>query len=336
MPDFHAIIPAGGVGSRLWPVSTQTRPKFLLDLNGRTMLEETIRRLAPLAQHITVVTGSAHRSKVEAIASAYGSMVDVIAEPSPKNSMGAIGLAAMLAYVNDPDCIVGSFAADHVIADQQHFEQRVQRAIDVAQLGYVVALGVKPRYGATEYGYCQRAGRLESVDFKAYELERFVEKPTLKRAKKYVASGRFFWNAGMYIAKASMLRSTMKRYNRDAYAMLKKIVDSWDGGVDAWQEYWERLPAEPIDTVIAEPAAEEGHMALVPMGNIGWDDIGDIAALLRISGIKGAATISCDAAGKVRVTPADDGDRNTIYIDTPDVQMTTSRTTLDEVRQMRK
>lgn len=350
MAKFHAIIPAGGVGTRLWPLSTPERPKFLLDVtdSGKTLLEQTIERLCPIADRMTIVTGVATYDDVKKVAAQFSTTedgtsvhrpIDVIAEPEAKNSLAAIGLATLIAHKLDPDCIVGSFAADHVIDDVKQFHQRVQRAIQVADSGYIVTLGVKPRYAATQFGYCQRGSRLDDVDFKAYELERFVEKPQKKRAKKYISSGNYFWNAGMYISKASVLRKNIKRYCDKTYDILSTIVDMLP--LDSIEhmtippELWRDLPSVSIDTALAEPAAIDERVAVVPTGKIGWDDMGDLEALLRYHNIKGPLSIRLDNE-RVHVEKIDyDDDKKAVYIDAPQAQISTSRDTLGDIVHMR-
>ena len=159
IPGFWAVVPAGGAGTRLWPLSRAGHPKFLLDLtgSGRSLLQTTVDRLEPLtAERVVVVTGAAHAEAVRAQLPGLGAS-QVLAEPSPRDSMAAIGLAAAVIERLDPDAVIGSFAADHVIPDQGAFEAVIREAAAVARDGHLVTIGVEPTWPATGFGYI-RAG----------------------------------------------------------------------------------------------------------------------------------------------------------------------------------
>src|SRR5689334_7743506 len=152
---FWAVIPAGGAGTRLWPLSRSSSPKFLHDLtgSGRSLLVETHERLAPLAgDRFVVVTGAAHHAAVSAQLASLGSDA-VLAEPSPRDSMAAIGLAAALLERRDPEAVMGSFAADHVIADRAAFGACVETAVEAARAGWLVTLGIEPTHPSSAFGY---------------------------------------------------------------------------------------------------------------------------------------------------------------------------------------
>lgn len=153
---FVPVIPAGGAGTRLWPLSRRGRPKFLLDLtgSGASLLQQTVARLAPLADRAPiVVTGVPH---VAAVREQVGSDVQILAEPSPRNSMPAIALAAALVERDSPDAVIGSFAADHLIGDDASFARAVTAARHAAELGHLVTIGIRPTHAATGFGYIER------------------------------------------------------------------------------------------------------------------------------------------------------------------------------------
>src|SRR3954447_27047562 len=148
IPGFHAVVPAGGAGTRLWPLSRAGHPKFLLDLtgSGRTLLQATVDRLSPLTEGLLVVTGVRHADAVVAQLPELAAG-QVLAEPSPRDSMAAIGLAAaVLLERHGEDVVLGSFAADHVISGTAAFEQTVREGVVAARAGYVVTIGI----GASE------------------------------------------------------------------------------------------------------------------------------------------------------------------------------------------
>jgi mannose-1-phosphate guanylyltransferase len=222
--DFYAVIPAGGIGSRLWPLSRADAPKFLHDLtgSGHSLLRDTWDRLEPLAgpDRIAVVTGRAHRAAVEAELPGIADM-NVFLESEPRESAAAIGLAAAILQRRNPDVIIGSFAADHVIRGTRVFEFAVRDAVEVAREGYICTIGISPTEPSIGFGYIKKGPEL--VVDRAREaalVESFVEKPDLETAKTYLADRSYSWNAGMFIAKASVLLEELQRGHR-----LRRVKD---------------------------------------------------------------------------------------------------------------
>ena len=155
--DFWAVVPAGGAGTRLWPISRAGHPKFLHDLTGEghTLIQGTVERIAPLSQdRVVIVTGIKHADAVRAQLPELRPD-QVLAEPSPRDSMAAIAWAAAVIEAKDPEAVIGSFAADHVIPDADNFRACVAEAVEVAREGYVVTIGVEPTFPATSFGYIQ-------------------------------------------------------------------------------------------------------------------------------------------------------------------------------------
>src|SRR3954470_1284484 len=186
---FHAVIPAGGAGTRLWPLSRAGHPKFLLDLTGtgRTLLQATVDRLTPLTDGILVVTGARHAEAVTAQLPELAAG-QVLAEPSPRDSMAAIGLAAaVLLERHGEDVVLGSFAADHVISGTAAFEQTVREGVVAARAGYVVTLGIAATGPSTAFGYV-RAGALLGLDDAptVAHVAGFTEKPDAETAAAYL------------------------------------------------------------------------------------------------------------------------------------------------------
>ena len=286
MTDFHAVIPAGGAGTRLWPLSRAQRPKFLLDLtgSGRSLIQQTWDRLLKIvpADHIHVVCGPAHAPLIQ---EQLPELTNLYAEPAPRDSMAAIGMAAAIIRQRDPDAVVGSFAADHVINETAAFVQSVLEAKRVADTGLVCTLGIAPREPSTAFGYIEGGAPLEVTGAPtARAITRFVEKPDQATAEAYVASGSYFWNAGMFITRADVLLGHLERLHPDLHAGLIAIGRAWDTpDRDATlSAIWPDLKKIAIDHAIAEPVSLEGGMAVVP-GNSGWDDIGDFAALSELA-----------------------------------------------------
>ena len=299
--SFHAIIPAGGAGTRLWPLSRSAKPKFLLDLtgSGRSLIQQTWDRLEPLigAGNIHVVTGPAH---AEAISAQLPGLVHLIVEPSPRDSMPAIGLAAALIEREFPGAVVGSFAADHVISDTAQFAVDVAQAVQVARTGKVCTIGIRPTEASTAFGYIE-AGNPLSVDGApaAVEVTRFVEKPDGQTAARYLASGTFAWNAGMFISSAEVLLGHLAELRPALYDGLTAIAQAWDTAdrQRVLADRWPTLERVAIDHAIAEPVADSGGVAMVP-GLFDWSDLGDFAALSDLTTTP-AEAVFLDADGLV-------------------------------------
>jgi mannose-1-phosphate guanylyltransferase len=271
---FWAVVPAGGAGTRLWPLSRASAPKFLHDLTGegRTLIQATIDRLAPLSgDRVLVVTGAAHEAAVrEQLDLPAGS---VIAEPSPRDSMAAIGLAAALLERREPDAIMGSFAADHVIRDPETFRDVVRRAVAAAADDWLVTIGIEPTHPATGFGYIAVG---EALGEGAFRVREFVEKPAAEVATDYVAQG-YRWNAGMFVARPRVLLDLLAAEHPGLAADLRAIA----AGEKDLSATWPTLTKIALDHAVAEPAAAAGRVAVVP-GSFGWDDVGDFASLSAI------------------------------------------------------
>jgi len=346
---FYSVIPAGGIGSRLWPLSRADAPKFLHDLtgSGSTLLRGTWDRLAPLAgdQRIMVVTGRAHRAAVEA---QLPDLADhnVVLESEPKDSTAAIGLAAAVLRRREPDVVIGSFAADHVIGDVRGFHRSVREAVAAAEAGYIATIGITPTEPAVGFGYIH-AGEplgLEGAP-SATAVRSFVEKPALATARRYLADGSYLWNAGMFISRADRLLEQLGETRPELLAGLEELAEAWDTSrrgavVDA---VWPRLEKIAIDYSVAEPAAAAGRLAVVP-GDFDWDDVGDFASIAKLhSGgrkrdlaILGAdARVLADASSGIVVANSGRlvslvGVKDIIVVDTPDALLVT--TTADAQR----
>ncbi|MCW2831646.1 MAG: mannose-phosphate guanylyltransferase [Aeromicrobium sp.] len=332
LDSFHAVIPAGGAGTRLWPLSRAARPKFLLDLDGsgRSLLQQTWDRLNDLipAERIHVVTGAAH---ADAIRRQLPDLTGLLIEPSPRDSMPAIGLAAAVIGDGDPNAVIGSFAADHIIDDQVSFAEAIGQAVSVARTGLVTTIGITPTGPSTAFGYIQSGASLD-VDGagSARAVATFVEKPDAATAEAYVASGDFSWNGGMFVTRTDVLLDHLARLQPTLHAGLTTIAAAWttDRRQDVLDATWPTLTKIAIDHAIAEPVSLEGGMAVVP-GAFTWDDVGDFAALQDVGAASSPETIWVDAGG---LALAEDGTtiavvglHDVVVIRTSDALLVTTR-----------
>ena len=339
---FWAVVPAGGAGTRLWPLSRAASPKFLHDLtgSGRSLLQETLDRLQPLVgDRVLVVTGQVHEAAVRE--QLPGLPTDqLVAEPSPRDSMAAIGLAAALLERRDPHALLGSFAADHVIEDADAFRTCVEAAVDVAEQGFVVTIGIEPTHAATGFGYIKLGTPIGNGPGRV--VDQFVEKPDAGRAAEYIASGEFRWNAGMFVVRAAVLLDLLATWHPELAAGLRAIA----ADPESLAERWPGLERIAIDHAVAEPAAEAGRVAVVP-GDFRWDDVGDFHSLASLlpdaepaSGIKvlGDATLveSLDSTGVVIPaagrTVAVVGLEDVVVVDTGDALLVTTRQRAQDVK----
>ncbi len=334
-----AVVPAGGAGTRLWPLSRARSPKFLLDLtgSGRTLIQATIDRLGPLVgERVLVVTGSAHE---RAVRRQLPAVSRVIAEPSPRDSMAAIGLAAAQLELEDPEALIGSFAADHLVGDTEAFGASVREAAEVAAQGWLVTIGIEPTAPVTGYGYIRAGDPLPGFET-ARTVTEFVEKPDAARAKAYVASGEYRWNAGMFLVRASVLLDMLAENHPDLAAGLRAIAAD-PGSLEA---RWPGLTRIAIDHAVAEPAAAAGRVAVVP-GPFRWEDVGDFASLaaLTSAGSQGfrvlgdeSLVVSSDASGLVVPhggrTVAVVGLDDVVVVDTGDALLVTTYEKAQDVK----
>ena len=350
---FHAIIPAGGSGTRLWPLSRKASPKFLHDVlgTGRSLIQSTWDRVAPIVgeDNVWVVTGEGHFEQV-AEQLPEMSKTKIVTEPSPKDSAAAIGLATMLIAKEDPEAIVGSFSADHSITNVDEFRLVIDQAVVAAETGDIVTVGIMPRNPATAYGYIE-TGDLLGLEGAptARRAKAFVEKPEASTARTYVNSGRYRWNAGMFIAKASALLEVLASEHPSLYAGLAQIAEAWgtEDQADVLAEVWPGLEKRAIDYVVAEPAAAAGRVIVIP-GDFGWDDVGDFDSVARLrqpvpGEPRGVISIGgnrdlleVDASGVVFSeqprTVAIVGLEDLVVVDTEDVLLITSRSHAQDVK----
>ncbi len=296
---FVAVVPAGGVGSRLWPLSRPDRPKFLLDLlgTGSSLIQDTEARLVPLAERVIVVTGESH---VDAVREQLSDVEaeDVLAEPSPRDSMAAIALAAAVIQHRHGSRVMGSFAADHVIRKPAAFAAAVRLAAQAAKDGGIVLIGIEPTEPSTAFGYMRAEG--ERADHAGVlAVAAFTEKPDQVTATQMLEQGDFFWNAGMYVVRTDVLLGHVERLMPEMHAGVTELAAAWDGTERgaALERIWGGLTKIAIDHAIAEPVAAEGGVSVVP-ASLDWHDVGDFAALADLvePGGDGVVRISRDAS----------------------------------------
>lgn len=345
--NFYAVIPAGGIGSRLWPLSRAAAPKFLHDLtgSGQTLLQDTWDRLLPLAgDKIMVVTGDVH---AEAVLEQLPRLnqKNLVLEPSPRDSTAAIALAAAILNQRQPGVIIGSFAADHVVLDQKKFEEALHEAIAVAQGDKIVTIGIRPTEPSVAFGYIRKGERLSNTACQALE---FVEKPDIQTARRYVQSQEYFWNAGMFIAKADLILQILAKTQPSLYQGVLEIAAAWDSDQrkSVLDRVWPTLTKIAIDYALAEPAAKAGQVAMVP-AQFEWHDVGDFAAISELQAqgqrgqlsVLGSARVLTDSSSGIIVSDTGRlvaliGLEDVIVVDTADALLVTSKQHAQKVKSL--
>ncbi len=352
IPGFAAVIPAGGVGSRLWPLSRPDRPKFLLDLlgEGRTLLQATLDRLEPLAEYSLVVTGARHAEAVAAQLPHLGAS-SIVAEPSPRDSMAAIALAAAILEHRHGPLVMGSFAADHVIRKPRAFDAAVREAAEVARTGKVVTIGIPPTGPSEAFGYIESGDALAGAELRvgagrAREVIAFTEKPDVATALLFLDTGRYYWNAGMFVVRTDVLLGHLDRLQPTIAAGVREIAAAWDGPQRdlTLDRVWPTLTRIAIDHAIAEPVAAQGGVAVVP-ADLDWYDIGDFDSLAGLlpSRADGVTVLDRDQPTAVHGAPGAVviggskpvviiGIANAVVVDSGDALLITTRDAAQDVK----
>jgi mannose-1-phosphate guanylyltransferase len=269
-----AVIMAGGSGTRFWPRSRTDRPKQLLNITGdEILLKKAVELIKPIIppERIKIVTTRSQSGAVRRIIPEIA-QEDIILEPFGSNTAPAIGLSALFVERDDPDAVLVVLPADHYIEDPPAFRQVIMAAVDKASQGdCIVTIGISPRGPETGYGYIE-AGKVIDKEYAIYTVKSFHEKPGLQEAKDFIEKGKFFWNSGIFIARASVMLREIGEHLPRTYELLMDIRSSL--GTDDEQriigETYERMEAISIDYGVIE----KSRNVLMVEGNFGWDDVG--------------------------------------------------------------
>lgn len=277
---MYAVILAGGIGTRLWPRSRKDMPKQLLDIVAKnTMLQETFERIKPLipVERVFVVTNDTYapivRGQIPRIPK-----YNVINEPEGHGTAPCIGLAALYLRRLDREGVMASLHADHLIEDAASFRAALRAAAEVAKLGYLVTLGVEPNNPTTGYGYIHRGKFLQEANgHPVYQVEQFTEKPNEATARRFVESGEYYWNSGIFVWKISTILAETERLLPDLHTQLM-VIDEAIGTErerQVLEGVWQAVQNESIDQGIMERAK---NVAVIPI-DVGWSDVGSWATL---------------------------------------------------------
>jgi mannose-1-phosphate guanylyltransferase/mannose-6-phosphate isomerase len=339
--EIHVVILAGGVGTRLWPVSRRSCPKqFQALLSESTMLEETYQRIVPLTspERVWVVTGEEFVDQVRGQLPELPP-ANVLGEPMGRNSAPATALAVARVARDEPDSVVLMTPADSYIGDAAAYRDYVAIAAAAALESFIVTLGVIPSHPDTGYGYIKRGERLFRPGSGVYRVERFAEKPDLETAEGYLAHGGYYWNMGQFIFRAGHFMARCAAHLPRVAAEARRLAEA-DGDGKLIREVYRDLPSISLDYGIAE---KERDMALVPTA-LEWSDVGNWRAVKDILGRHGqldvqpqhhVAVDSPDCfvmatSGRLVVTV---GVTDFVIIDTPDALLIVHEEKAQEVRE---
>lgn len=282
---LHAVIMAGGSGTRFWPASTRKLPKQLLKLYGdRTMIQSTFDRLgnAVRPEDVLVVTNRVlveeTRAQLEQVPAAQ-----IVGEPAKRDTAPCVGLAAALVCHKDPEAIMVVMPADHVIQNSEGFRQAILSASEIIQQhpSRFVTFGIKPEFASESFGYIER-GELQSdgPGGELYAVKKFREKPDAKTAQEFVASGNFYWNSGIFVWKASTVLEALKKFEPEMYAHIETISKAI--GTPEFDQVFEKefcaITGKSVDFAIME-SYDDVSVIEAPFD---WDDVGNWQAVGRL------------------------------------------------------
>ncbi|MBW3543482.1 MAG: mannose-1-phosphate guanylyltransferase [Planctomycetes bacterium] len=345
---LHAVIMAGGSGTRFWPQSRRDRPKQLLRLAGpRAMIQATCDRLAGWIEpnRTWLVTGAAHADETR-LQLPELPRDRLLIEPCGRNTAPCIGLAAIRLLAEDADAVMLVMPADHVIEPPAEFRSAVESAVDVVarEPEALVLFGVPPTYPATGFGYIERGEALAGGEERTFRVESFREKPDYTTAANYQSSGRFLWNCGIFVWRAERILAALEMYEPEMHAQLDALRPAI--GTESWTEALAREFPQMNSISIDYAVLERAEGVLVREATFQWDDVGSWRALMRLLGTdddgntidaihdgldtRGCIVRSTDAGHLVATL----GVQDLIVVHTPDATLVAHKSDEDGLRRL--
>ena len=342
------VILSGGAGTRLWPVSRRAHPKPFMELvDGETLAEKTLKRARAVAGNAPVITVTSRdyyfytRDLYASLKSNTGSE-HFLLEPMGRNTAPAIALAAM--SVRDSiheDASLLVMPADHLIADLHNFEVSVKEALQLSNKGFLVTFGIHPTHAETGFGYIRQGDALSMNG--GFRVAEFVEKPDEATAVKYLESGEYHWNSGMFCFQAGSFLDSLERHAPDVYQAASRVWEATDKSsspIELPAELFSKCPSISVDYAVMERADNTA----VVVSDFGWSDIGSWKAISELyesddagNRIRGKAVLvgstGCFVQGDERVIAAV-GVNNLIIVDTGDAVLVTDRNQAQDVKEV--
>jgi len=357
-PPIHAVILAGGRGTRFWPRSRTRTPKQLLNIIGKeTMLQQTLARLAPVfpAKNFWVVTNDEQAAAVRRNLPGVPKK-QILSEPMGRNTAAAIALAALHLQkaARGADPVMAVLPADHYIGHPAHYQRIVRAALKAAAQGpHLVTLGIQPTHAETGFGYVERAeAAAVSVSQPVYRVARFAEKPDAATAAQYLAQGHYDWNAGMFFWRVSTFLACLERFlpkTFDALHSLGKTIGTARYPA-ALRKAYPKLENISVDYAVMEPATRPEHAGLAKVltipADVGWSDIGSWSAVYDLLAKSAGENVSAgphaaiDASGNFLWSPkkfvAAIGVNDLVVVETPDALLICPRARAQDVSKLVK
>lgn len=345
---MYIVILAGGSGTRFWPLSRKSRPKQLISITGdRSMLQRTVERVLPLKpKRILVITNHLQADETKHQLQSYRSVpIDIIAEPAARNTAPAIGLAAAIIAAHDPSGVIAVLPADHFIKDEDALRDTLLAGMHAARNGYLVTLGIMPSRPETGYGYIEADMDLRGEG--PFPVRRFVEKPPLVEALRYLEEGNYFWNSGMFIWRADVILREIDTYMPSLYASLMRIAfndDVW--ALSDLEEQIGNIYLEVESVSIDYGVMEKSSNVQVIPVEMGWSDVGSWSALPEVVEPDADGTICINAVGHIPVDSSDCliyadgrmvatvGMHNVVIVSTPDALLVCDRNRCQDVKKV--
>jgi len=347
---LHAVIMAGGSGTRFWPASRQLTPKQLLNINGpRTMLQSTYDRLQGLvsSEHVLVLT---NEQLTEAVAKQIPDLPleHIVGEPFKRDTAPCIGVAASLVYAADPDGVMIVMPSDHVIEPRAEFHRAVKAGLALIekQPELIVTFGIRPNYAAESFGYVERGEAIVSeAGTSVFGVKRFREKPSREIAEEYVSSGNFYWNSGIFMWKASTILEALRKFEPEMSGHIANIASGigTNNFQQTFSKHFEKIQGKSIDFAVMERYSP----IAVLEAPFSWDDVGSWQAIARLiapdefgNAVQGPY-LPIDSSGMIVRTDEDHlvvtiGMEDTIVVHTADATLVAPKSEEERVREVVK
>ncbi|MCX8007100.1 MAG: mannose-1-phosphate guanylyltransferase/mannose-6-phosphate isomerase [Coriobacteriia bacterium] len=351
IPNLHAVVLAGGSGTRFWPLSRELAPKqFVSIFGGVSLIAQAIERIRPLVEEsgIVVLANDRIASEIKGHLASQpalaGVRIEHLCEPTPRNTAPAIALAAAYLVRVDPDALMIVLPSDHLLEDGDAWRRVVRVACAAARHGWLVTIGLEPTRPETGYGYIRTGEPLPGSGEEgvaAHRVERFVEKPDRAAAERYLAEGGFLWNSGMLIARADTVLAEIEAVGGQHLVAVAREIASlppsdWTG--ERARARFAALAAEPFDTAVLERSA---RVAVVP-ARLGWSDVGSLLALELVAppdergNVLIGNVVDVDSAGSIVFSSerliATLGLRDALVVDTADATLVAPKDRAQDVR----